>query len=779
MIRTIDRYVIREILPPFVIALLIFTFVLIIPAIINLAETFIAKGVDWGTIGRLMVTLLPSTVAITIPMAFLIGLLVAFGRLSADREVVVLMACGVSPYRLLRPVLYLSVVMWAATTWVMVKALPDANQRSREIVQDVVMNRAEGEVRPRVFFDDFPNVVLYVRDLAPSGAGWVDVLAADTTNAAQPIVYLAKRGRMVVDRNAQTIQMVLEDGTRHSTTVNQPEKYEISKFESTIVSLDPQSVFPKQAPPRGERELGIADLQARIAELQGRGEPAHRPIMELHKKFSIPLACVVFAIVGLALGASHRKDGKLASFVIGIAVIFVYYVIMFTAEAMAKGQWIPAWIAMWLPNIFVGLWGLILLVSRTRSADQPISIPLPRWPWKTAADGGATASRPSGGRVRVVIRLPQFHLPRPNLLDIYVAQQYLRILALTIFGMLGLFYISTFIDLSDKFFKGQTSVRMLVEYLFWQTPQFLSYIIAIAVLLSTLVTIGILTKNSELIVMRACGVSLYRTSLPLVVFAIAAGGILLGLEETVLASANRQAARLNQIIRTGSSQTFDLLNRKWLVARNGDVYNYQFYDPQKHELQGIQVFGFDSAAHTISGRVYARKATWVSAPGQTATATKWTLEKGWSRHFGATFDPKDWSTFDTSTIDLEPADYFITETPAPDRMTIPQLQQHIGELKASGYDALANEVGLYRKIAFPFVTLVMTLIAVPFAVTTGKRGAMYGIGIGIVLALLYWVLISVFAALGVGGAISPTLAAWAPNLVFGAAAAVLLLTVRT
>lgn len=96
----------------------------------------------------------------------------------------------------------------------------------------------------------------------------------------------------------------------------------------------------------------------------------------------------------------------------------------------------------------------------------------------------------------MVIRLPHFDLPRPTLLDLYVAKQYLRILAMTVVGMLGLFYISTFIDLSDKWFKGETTLGMLVEYLAWSTPQFLAYVVAIAVLLSALVTIGLLTKNS-------------------------------------------------------------------------------------------------------------------------------------------------------------------------------------------------------------------------------------------------------------------------------------------
>ena len=135
--------------------------------------------------------------------------------------------------------------------------------------------------------------------------------------------------------------------------------------------------------------------------------------------------------------------------------------------------------------------------------------------------------------------------------------------------------------------------------------------------------------------------------------------------------------------------------------------------------------------------------------------------------------------FTTVRLPLEPADYFVTEAPKEDRMNYGQLKKYIEDLKASGFNVLEYEVSLQRKLAYPLVPVIMTLIAVPFAVTTGRRGAMYGIGVGIVLALVYWTTISVFAALGAAGIVPPGLAAWAPNLIFGAAAAYLLLTVRT
>ncbi len=784
--KTLDRYVIREILPPFLIALLVFTFILIIPFIIELAEQMIAKGVPWPMLLRLMVTLLPQALALTVPMALLIGILVAFGRLSADREVVVMMACGISPYRLLRPLAVLAFAAWAASSWVLLKAMPDANQSFRELTMQIVADRAEGEVRPRVFFEDFPNMVLYVRDVPPGG-GWQDVLAADTKNPSQPVIYLARSGRMLVDRQARTIQMVLQDGARHTTRLDDPAAYEVLKFQQMVVSLDPESVFPRNGPARGDRELSVAELRDRVKQLEAAGVSTHNPIMEIHKKFSIPVACFVFALLGLALGASNRKDGKLASFVLGIAVIFVYYVVMFMAQAMTKGAIIPAWLSMWLPNIVLGIAGIALLVSRARSADQPIRIPLPRLRlpgWLSAraqsqSAAGAAIAAPASPGVRtgvvLVIRIPQVELPRPNLLDTYVATQYLRILGMTIVAMLGLFYISTFIDLSDKWFKGQTTFTQIVAFLWWSTPQFMAYIIALAVLLSGLVTIGVLTKNSELIVMRACGVSLYRTALPMLAFAVVASAVLFGLEERVLALANRRADQLKHLIRGGSAQTFDVLNRKWIVGRSGEVYHYQFYNPRTRELNGLAVFEFDPATHRLTRRTQAQRAVYI----RTEAGLSWLMTNGWTRQFPAKDATSTFAPFAETRVALEPADYFVTEVPEPRRMTYPQLERYIGELRQSGYDVLEYEVELHRKVAFPFVTLVMTFIAVPFAVTTGRRGAMYGIGVGIVLALVYWTMISVFAAFGAGGLISPVLAAWAPNLLFGAAAAYLLLTVRT
>ncbi len=795
--RILDRYIIRETIGPFVIALLVFTFVLLIPYVVELAESMIAKGVPWPMLLKAMATLVPAQLGLTIPMALLISLLVAFGRLSGDREIVVMMACGVSPYRLMRPVGVMATVAWAATSWVMLEAIPSANQSFRELSVQIAQDRAEQEVRPRVFFEDFPDTVLYVRNATGAGAGWEGVLAADTRNRANPELFIAAKGQMLVDREAKTIQMLLYNGTRHRTSTTDPTFYEVLRFDTTIVNLNPESVFPRTGPAPGDREMTIAQLRERIATMQAQGISTHNPIMEIHKKFSIPVACFVFALVGLALGVSNRKDGKMASFVLGIGVIFVYYVAMFTAQSMTKGHLMPPQLAMWVPNIVLGFAGALMLFLRSRSADQPIRITLPGLPrpdklmkWFTRRAPSApspipalqtltsdTPSRPKN--VVLVIRVPQFTLPRPKLLDLYVGKLYLRILGMAAVGMAGLFYIATFIDLSDKVFKGEATMMMVLSYLYYETPQFLYYILALAVLLSALVTVGLLTKNSELIVMRACGVSLYRTALPLLLFAFLASGVLFGLEERVLAASNRRAEQLKHVIKGGSPQTFDVLNRKWIVGPKGEIYHYIVYNPQRKELNGLTIYEFDDSKQMLTRRTFASSAAFDEPASRGTKQPLWQAQGGWVREFSTEAQSGTYLPFNATTLQLEPAQYFVTEAPEPERMNFGQLRRYIDELRASGYHLLEHEVALQRKLAFPFVTLVMTLIAVPFAVTTGRRGAMYGIGIGIVLALVYWTMISVFAAFGAAAVIPPTLAAWAPNLLFGATAAYLLLTVRT
>ena len=785
MLRILDRYVVREVLLPFFLWLLVITFVLEMPPILDQGEKLIERGVEWSIIIRVLATLLPQALGVTIPISLLLGILIGLGRLSADREFVALQACGISIFRILRPIALLAVLACGATLYVMIVALPNANQTFREITFNVLAARAESDVKPRVFFEDFANRALYVRDVQPSG-GWRDVFMADSTRGDQTTVYFARRGRLNVDREQRTVDVLLEDGTRHTTFLNKPEAYEGGSFDRLVVGMDAETVFPKPATLlKGDNEMTIAELRAKIALAAKTGSSAYGQFFTIQQKFSIPGACLVLALIGLGLGLTNRKDGKLAGFVLGFCVVMVYYFLLWTSRALALGGRVPPGFAAWIPNIALGAAGAALVWWRAGAADQPLRITLPGLGRQRSSD--SAGSIPTRRRSAIVlIRIPRFNLPRPSLLDLYIGGQYLRVFAIGLAGLLGLSYISAFMDFADKLFRGSATTGMLLRYFYFATPQFIYYIIPMAALVAALVVIGLLMKNSELIVMRACGVSLYRSALPLVAFALVLSGVLFELQEQVLARSNRRAEAIRHVMRGFPARTFGVLDRRWIVGHDGGIYHYEYFDPRLNQFSRLMIFDLDSPTWRLAALTYAK----VAAPASQASASDtgafpWQAHDGWTRRFAVdrsgsrTGHVVSYSSFGAGMLTFEPPAYFKTDEPDADRMSYSQLKGYIVQLRASGFHVVPYMVQLQRKVAFPFVTLIMTLLAVPFAVTVGRSGALYGIGVAIMLAIVYWIALSVFFAVGAGGLISPVLAAWAPNILFGAAAVYMLLTVRT
>ena len=575
MLKTIDRYVIREVVPPFVLSLLIFTFVLELPPLMGELERLLAKGVPWPTVGRIILLLSPQALGLTIPMSLLVGLLIGFGRLSTDRESVALLACGVSPYRLLRPVLVLAGIATAATLYVMIDAIPDANQKYREILFATLTKKVESDIQPRVFFQEFPNWVLYPRNEAPPGEpGWSDVLLADTSKHEAVELHLARRGRIVLDSAKRTVEVVLANGIKYGTAG--PGQSSATRFEQVIIRLDPDSVFPPVDLARGMTEKTIAQLQADIKDKMSRNESTHNEIMAIHAKFSIPMACLVFAVIALALGLRVSRDGKLGGFVVGIGVIFAYYIVMFLAESMAKGHRIPAEYARWVPNLLLGPFGIVALIWRTRHAEGrlPFGLHMPQLrlpafarrrfqPNDAAPRTAAAAERPRPGRHPAdhpasshapaepdrSLHQPSLHARRRPV----VSRAPRVVLHLDLHRSLGQ-------GLQGAGNHGDGQLLVLL------TPQFIYYVIPIAALLSALVTYGLLARSSELTVMKACGISLYRTALSVVALSLGFSAVLFAFEQRLLARANRRAAVLDDEIRGRPPRPLNPLNRRWVIG---------------------------------------------------------------------------------------------------------------------------------------------------------------------------------------------------------------------
>ena len=313
----LDRYLIRETATPFLLALAVGTFIFQINPILEKAEFLLAKGIPAVTVGYLLLTLLPQALGVTLPIAFLTGLLMALGRLSGDRESVAILACGVSPMRMLRPVALMAIVVAGFNLYVMTTLVPDANQSFREVTFRFLAKQSEADIKPRQFYEGFPNKVLFISDINPAG-GWLGVMLADTSpsQSGRPAVTLAESGILTLDEERREVNLFLRGSVQYEPAAKGEESC-VSRSTSDApsrISIPASSVFGAGDTPisRGNPERKIPDLLAEIDNKRLAGLSPHNEIIFLHQMFSFPVACLVFAPIGLALGLHTRREGKLA-----------------------------------------------------------------------------------------------------------------------------------------------------------------------------------------------------------------------------------------------------------------------------------------------------------------------------------------------------------------------------------------------------------------------------------------------------------------------------------
>jgi LPS export ABC transporter permease LptF/LPS export ABC transporter permease LptG len=782
----LDRYLVREIVPPTALGLLVFTFILLLQQVTILTGALIARSAPPATIARVFLNLLPSILSLTIPMAFLLGVLLAFGRLASDSEIVALRASGVSPARLLRPVLALAAFTGLLTFYVMAVALPAANQAYRQIMFSLVINKARTSVKPRVFTADLlpsQTMVLFVSDIPAETGEWKDVFVHDTRDPKNPRVILAREGRLVVDEKDKTLELHLERGVLHSFAPPNPESYDQQRFRTLDLPLPFDELVPPVALSKGERELTLGELTARIRSLEaeGKGERAASLRVERHKKFAIPTACFVFGLLGLGLSLGSRKEARSAAFALSIAVFFVYYVFIRLGEHAADTGLVSPFLGMWTANLLLGgVAAALLVLNHREAAFDPLDpshyagwLPrLRRAPRPAAARGPA---RPARGAPAVRVLVPRPRLRFPGILDRYVAKQYAGHLLLVAVGFWSLFVLGEFIDLFDDIQQNKVRGNVVFHYYAFHGPAILYLVAPFAVLLATLTTFGILSRRNEITAMKAGGVSLYRATLPVVVLGLVVSLGLFVAGEFLLPQTNLVADQDFNVIKGRPPKSSSYLGRRWMLGSDRRLYNYEYAlpgpRPESLTLFGLSVYDIDTRRWDLLDRLFAARAEWRQDQGT------YDLQRGWRRTFG---DHPRFSAFtEARNRWLEPPSYFRQEERGPDTFGFGELRDHIAKLEALGLDVIRLRVQLHKKPAFPLVGLVMTLIGVPFAFTMGRRGALYGIGVSVVIGIVYWACLGIFEALGNNALLPPLLAAWAPNLLFGAGGVYLMLTLET
>ena len=794
--RRLDRYIFAEVLGPSVLGFLVYTFILLIQALFQAADLLIGSGVSLSIVGRLLALSLPHIVVLSIPMSLLFGILIGVGRLSTDSELVAIRASGISLFSLFRPILLLSAILTAVNVWVMLDVMPDGNRQLHRLTVSIATQGLKQEIQPRVPHTGWMNKVLYIFEAPPGDQAWRGVFLADTTPGRASEVIVAERGQTTTDESGQVV-LQLEAATQHSVNLADPIRYSSASLETYTRVLVPVDSAGSLSTRKGLRELHLDELRRRIDDPTTSENERNLAKVEMHKRFSFPAACLVFGLLGLPLGFGKSRSGRSAGFAISLGVILVYYVIFNFGEESARDGTIEPWIAVWLPNALFLVAGLLLLARRNRDKSLLLHN-VDRWVqshlWthllrlrsarerkkedrKRRVKDAARRLRdsPAGeAGTRLVVRLPELRWRFPNTVDRYILKRWFWVLTMAGTSGLMLYIIADLTENVEDILKNSVPLEVVADYYRYKSFNVVYEISPIIVLVTTLVTFGLLSRTQEITALKAAGLSLFRLAMPVIAASTLVAGMMGGLQSEILPASNSRMAQLKATIKADQAvarSTRSAVNMNWLYGEDNQLFRYGSYDPATSTLRDLHIFRFDER-YRLVGRLVAARATYVEGPW-------WILTDGWARSFRT--DGENFSKFEEPRKYRlgEPPEYFEGGLTPPDEMNYNELATYIEELRQGGQDVTPLEIQLHRKLAYPILSLVMTLVALPFAFRLGRKGALYGVGISLVVGICLVIVDTIFTAMGEAAFLPPPVATWAPAFIFAVFSLYQFLGVRT
>ncbi len=776
--RILTRYILREVTSHALIGAAIFTFVLFTRDLGRILELVVRASAPLPSVAEIFFYTVPLALTYTIPMSVLVGILIGLSRLAADSEITAMRASGMGVWDFGRALAIFVLAAWLLALGNGLYLAPWSMASLGHLEEQLKGSQVSFEVQPRVFYEGFPKIVLYVQDVhtAQGAAVWKGVFLADISDAANPRITLAHEG-ILVPEGQDRLHLHLVDGSTHETDPKQADHYQISTFDQTDIPIDLPSTENKaeeQIPVGLVSTWSLRDYAKRVDPVSARWY-----LIEFHRRFALPTACLVLAMVGIPLGLSSKKSGKSGGFVLTIVLVFLYYFVSLIGVSLARQGTVPPALGAWLANIVFFAAALFLLWQAER---RPIALSAVKLPWKRPELQPNGAIRAFGlGRKdnanafeRASTRRRVFSASFPTLLDDYVLRDFFVYLGMILSAFLVLLLVFTLFELLGDILRNQTPPIVVAEYLLNVAPYLLYSVAPLIMMLAVLITFGLMNRANEITAIKATGTSIYRIVTPVLIAAAVLAAGLFFADQFYLPRTNQRQEALHNQIKGKPPQTYLRPDRRWIFGQNSDIYYYQFFDPDRDQFANVTIFRIDPASFAITQRIHADRAHWAE------NLDRWVYEQGWQRSLqGAAI--AGYRNFDVSTFPelSETPSYFKKEVKQYSEMNYEELRRYIRDLQQSGFDVVRLRVQLNKKLSYPLITLIMAVLAVPFSLSAAKKGAITGVAVAVGIAVVYTVVSRLFEAMGDLSQLPPALAAWSPDLIFTLLGAYLILKVPT
>ncbi|HNQ78926.1 MAG TPA: LptF/LptG family permease [Acidobacteriota bacterium] len=762
--RIFYRYILKEVLPPSLLSLVVFSFVLLINILFQLAEMIVEQGLSVGGGLLYFACSLPSLFSVTIPVSVLSGVLVAVSRLSAEREITAMRACGMNISRLLKPLAafgaLLSGVLLLFNFWLIPVFASYQEKLSRSSFSGKMITRS---LQPNQFFDRIPGLLIYVKDFDPAEQKYRNLLIYQNPKEGIESLTVAESAKVLEDRNTGEIGFIVSNGKTCTFKNKTPGNVDILSFNEQVLKLQ-----TAQKPASAKKDLVAMPapilLQRAFPQIAREADDElFKFRYEFSRRAGNSLIVIVFILLAFPLGIANIGGGKGASFSLSILLVLLYWVMQSALGNLAlKGRLQPEFAA-WSPLV------ILLAVSFFLNIKGGEKM------WRVREWFGhlALLRKLSSPEEQEVIKekggLWGFYSIKT--LDKYLLSMNLKFFSIVLLSLLALNWIIETRGLIGYISNGRKAVLYL-KYLGVKSVGIMPVLAPFAILITVLIVAAVLERRSELTAIKASGISLFRVSANFLVTAFLLSLAILLLQETVMPGANLKAIRIKDNFKNFYSRHLASDEDVWLFNKKDAVlYHYNYYNRKEKFFQAFSVYFFDKETLALRERFRAKRVEIES--GNTIS-----FRKGW---WWRDAGEKSYEFRESGTMTIPNDKDFLILPPYLDAETLSmkKLRKLIDNLSEKGITTARLSVEYYRKIADGFASFVLVLIGLPFAFQGGRRGSLYGISIALGLSLFYYTVSAVFKSVGQMEWLDPSLASLFPMFLFSIVGAMLLLKIRT
>jgi LPS export ABC transporter permease LptG len=729
---------------------------------------------------RFLLSLIPGIIIITLPVALLLGTVMACSRLSTDGELTAAQSLGISKINLALPFLTLGLLGALFTFHLSSQVAPKALKQLKNLRAKILLEEASTQIRPRVFITSFPNVLLHVQDVDPRTGDWLGVfiLQQDPSRGISRLL-TSERGLLRITTAPRiTLEAQLYRGVSLENRTDPAQNTQPAAISNQAANSQAASDFEKlsiklteKGADNGEAIDASSDFSlmtltevARAAKGAPEAKARLRARVEWHKRLALSLACLTLTCVTFIFALRGKRFSTRPRTVVMILfVAMAFYLVLVAGQNLALSGSLPAWLGVWLSNILLSIYIFKSFISNKQffpvsaltgifPAPGNRSQRLQETAQKSSSEedkkGESQQSKPSG-----------FSLI--NLINYLIVSEVTKYYLLALLALVVTSVVFTLFDLIPAMAKSGTSVGYTTSYLLYLAPQLAYYVSPFAMLVAILTGCSVLARTNQFVILACAGQGKWRITTAILITAFSLGFGLWLFSDYLLPFTNReQDIRYHKIKNRQLEQTTIAFGKKWVLGKNNIIYSYQRIDGD-NSLVNTSMFHLSPSNGVIERATHFGKATQLSA-------NTWQAAEGWIDTIkpNLTIERMPLQT-DNQTVRIEDGSSLFKRTVnESSKMSSNELNDYISQLKGIGIGTTELQLDLRKRIAFPFSCLTLALLAIPFAnIRRARRSSpMISIALGVGISLVFWLLMTLFEAAGKQSSLPVSMAVWGPQI---------------